>query len=90
MVRQVRILPIKSLRERAAERKAQKPPRAQRRLLRRLSLADPTGVKRWFIPGSEFEGEGVMTPYANKERRRRRAARRVAHESRRINSQGRR
>ena len=47
---------------------------------------DPRGLKRWFVPG--LEGY-VLTPFAAKLRRRRRAARRVAHESRRINAQGR-
>ncbi len=56
---------------------------AKRRFMEREK--DPVGLKRWFITGTEFEGEGVLTSYANKERRRRRMARRIAHESRRRN-----
>jgi hypothetical protein len=47
---------------------------------------DPTGLKLWYVPGSEFEGKGTLTPYANKEKKRRRAARKVSHESRRVNA----
>jgi len=43
------------------------------------------GLKRWFVPGTEFEGQGVTTPYAAKELRRRRAASRVAKASRKRN-----
>ena len=58
---------------------------------------DPTGLKRWYVPGLEGsrpqgghlpagrEFAGVATPYAAKMRLRRRAARKVAHESRRRN-----
>lgn len=50
---------------------------AKRRRRRRINV---TGLKRWFVPN-----ETVLTPYALKERRRRRALRKVAHESRRRN-----
>lgn len=43
---------------------------------------NPVGVKRVFVP---WQRERVFTPYFAKERARRRAARRVAHESRRVN-----
>lgn len=46
---------------------------------------DSTGLKRWYVPGTEIEGTGVMTRYAVKEKRRRRIASRIAHESRRRN-----
>lgn len=59
--------------------------RRMRLHLRHNRVKDPTGLKRYFIPGTEFEGTGVLTPYARKEMRKRRAARRVSHESRRRN-----
>ena len=43
------------------------------------------GLKRWFVPGSEFEGTGVLTPYAHKELRRRRTASRISKMARRRN-----
>ena len=43
------------------------------------------GLKRWFIPGSEFEGTGVLTPYAARERRRRRKVSRIAKRARKRN-----
>jgi hypothetical protein len=47
---------------------------------------DATGLKCQYVPGSTFEGgNGVLTPYFRKLKARRRAARRVAHESRRRN-----
>ena len=42
-----------------------------------------SGVKRWYVTFPPDSDD--LTPYAAKERRRRRAARRVAHESRRVN-----
>ena len=59
--------------------------RIDRRIRRMHGLLDASGIKRWFVPGTEFEGEGALTPHAHKERRRRRSARKVAHESRRRN-----
>lgn len=43
------------------------------------------GIKRWFVPGSEFEGKGQLTPYARKELRRRRRAGRTAKQARKVN-----
>ncbi len=53
------------------------------------ALADPapfrknaTGLKRWHVPGREKEG--VLTPYALKELRRRRKAGKAARLARRV------
>ncbi len=51
--------------------------RAIARSRRRILPTDPTGLKRWFVPGEEGKG-GTLTPYGAKERRRRRSAARVA------------
>ena len=45
----------------------------------------PVGLKRWFIPGSEFEGMGVLTLYASKVLARRRAASKVSKMARKVN-----
>ena len=45
------------------------------------TLASLFGIKRWFIS----ESAGMLSAYAGKEKRRRRAAQKVAHESRRRN-----
>ena len=45
---------------------------------------DPTGLKRMYVPG---DGDGfVLTPWGRKELRRRERARKIAHESRRMNA----
>ncbi len=59
--------------------------RKLRRSTRSLREIDPVGLKRWYVPGSEFEGEGVLTPYANKEKRRRRCAEKIAKRARKRN-----
>ena len=56
-----------------------------RRRRRQYGGWNPIGIKAWFIPGTTFEGEGTMTRWAQKERKRRRSARKVARESRRRN-----
>jgi hypothetical protein len=56
--------------------------RLKRLLARRARVNDPTGLKRFFVPGQEGY---VRTPFGARLMRRRRAARRVAHESRRKN-----
>lgn len=48
-------------------------------------LKNAKGMKRQYVPGSEFYGQGTHTPYFARLMRRRRAARKVAHESRRKN-----
>ena len=48
-------------------------------------IRSAVGLKRWFIPGSEFEGQGTLTAYASGVLRRRRAANRVAKASRKRN-----
>ena len=50
---------------------------------RRRKPFNPVGLKRALCPHTK--GEPIFTPYYAKERARRRAARRVAHESRRRN-----
>ena len=43
------------------------------------------GLKRWYIPATMYEGRGVLTRYAIKERRRRRAESRRAKQARKVN-----
>lgn len=59
--------------------------RMRRQLNRGKFERDYGFLKTWLVRGTEFEGHGVLTAYAAKEKRRRRAARKVAHESRRRN-----
>lgn len=56
-----------------------------RRTAEPRSHKDATGLKRQYVPGSEFEGTGVLTPYFTKALRRRRAANKVAKRSRKVN-----
>lgn len=82
----MRIIPTLDTLRRVKESSQAKANRKMRRSVRESS-GDVTGLKLWFVPGLDHD---VLTPYGRKERRRRRAARRVAHESRRTNAQGQR
>lgn len=53
-----------------------------------LGGRNPSGLKRMYVPGLEPDAEGfkgVLTPHGFGTMKRRRAARKVAHESRRRN-----
>jgi hypothetical protein len=48
---------------------------------KRREKGNATGLKRWYVPGSET----ALTPYATRELARRRAAARIAKASRKVN-----
>jgi hypothetical protein len=48
---------------------------------KRREKGNATGLKCWYVPGSET----VLTPYATRELARRRAAARIAKQSRKVN-----
>lgn len=63
-------------------RKRLSPNRSQRRARGASEYIDPTGIKRWYVDDS---GDDILTPYARKERKRRRAASKVAKQARKVN-----
>lgn len=58
-------------------------PSRTKRALRAQQLKDPRGVKRQYVPWAK--GEEIRTPYFIKELKRRRAAGKVAKQSRKRN-----